>query len=578
MIFIKAPFTFFNKNFFLKKRQTQQDVIVSNVNKINQKQPFKAKNNFRVNISKSPKVSKITKHKTFRLLFNNLRRSKKPHLTFSKNTYNTLSKTPLCTPNKYILNLLNTQSTNFKLQNFNIYRSSKQNSKKKTIMNTYYKFFQNNKIFNSGRSDTDINFLQNIKTFKTDKPKNKLKHYLTVKTLLLWTNLFMFRNTKLPFKSSLRNYYSTLPNIFISNSLSDKVRNSSVFFTKNTSSNNHNYFALKTKVFKSIHFFKKLQNNYPSRYCYQNENFPRHGIKFFFKTKTIYNFIKSYGSGYAPAFLKKHNNPYNKLRREGTVYLLNVSKINYIYPLLKKISAVKTRNTPNSFSKKQQLLKLKNSTRTFNKLGVNLEHKVQGNSKTIISNTTLTNLSYSNKSIVLRQELPNNTGSRSVGTQTNVSILVSLKKILNFKFLLIDRFFKKSYANNTILRGSKQKLIPIIKNKYNQNHFLSNNQNLTLSYYKYLNPKRFSLERHLNTYNQLTSTLIRSSVFKNAQNTHTQLFNQTTVNLQVNKLYSNKTILTTILYNPFLINLFEINNKISVQSLPYYKEVSLLNI
>jgi len=341
----------------------------------------------------------------------------------------------------------------------------------------------------------------------------------------------MFRNTKLPFKSSLQNYYSTLPNIFISNSLSDKVRNSSVFFTKNTSSNNkYSHFLLKTKVFKSIHFFKTLQTNYPSLSYYQNKNYSKHGIKFLFKTKTIYNFIKSYGLDYSPVFLKKHNNFYNKLKGKNTAYLLNVSKINYISPLLKKISAVKTRNTPNSFNKKQQVLKLKNLTRTFNKLNVNLEPKLQGNLKTIISNTRLINMSYSNKHIILNQKLPNNTRKKLVDTQTNLSILVSLKKILTLKFLLVDRFFKKSYANNNTLKGSKQKLIPIIKSKHNQNHFLSNDQNLTLCYYKYLTPKRFSLEKHLNAYNQPTSTLTRSNVFKNAQKNHTQLFNQITIN------------------------------------------------
>ena len=109
-------------------------------------------------------------------------------------------------------------------------------------------------------------------------------------------------------------------------------------------------------------------------------------------------------------------------------------------------------------------------------------------------------------------------------------ILVSIKKILTLKFLLVGRFLKKSYTNNKSLKGSKQKLIPIIKNKHNQNHFLSNNQSLTLCYYKYLTPKRFSLEKHLNTYNQPTSTLTKSNIFKNAREIHTQLFKQITIN------------------------------------------------
>jgi hypothetical protein len=354
----------------------------------------------------------------------------------------------------------------------------------------------------------------------------------------------MFRNTKSPFKSSLQNYYSTSPNIFISNSLSDKIRINSVFFTKNTHMTNQNNLLLRTKVLKSIHFLKTIKTNYSYKSYYNNKNYYPYNVKSFFKTKNIYNFIKSYKLIHAPAFIKIGDYYRNRLKLKNLLYTLNITKINYLPSLLKKTSAMKTYNMSSNLNNK--LKKIQTTTHTPNRLSTNLRPQLQGSTKTTILGTRFIDLVYLNKSIVTNQKPPKNVQSKLVKSQPNLNTLVSLKKISNLKFLLVDKFFKKSYINTNVQIVSKQKLIPKIKTKYKQNHFLNNNQNLTLQYYKHLNPKSSFIEKYVNTYSHLTPVLSKSNFFGN---THTQLFNHVTIKSQkTNTLYSNKNVLITVLY------------------------------
>jgi hypothetical protein len=181
MIFVKTPPTLSKKQTFFKKILGIFKKKTFNVNKINQPLPFKKKNYFKVNISKFSKASNNYKYNLFRSLVCNLRRFKKPYLTFSKNIYNTLGKEYSHIPNKYVISLLNVTLVNTKPQNFNIYNSIKSNNYylQKVIITTCKKLIQNNKFTNPNNFDTSVKFFQSVKT-----PKNKPKHYLTIKNLL----------------------------------------------------------------------------------------------------------------------------------------------------------------------------------------------------------------------------------------------------------------------------------------------------------------------------------------------------------------------------------------------------------
>jgi hypothetical protein len=311
-------------------------------------------------------------------------------------------------------------------------------------------------------------------------------------------------------------------------------------------------FLMKTKILKAIYFLKILPNQkaipFPS-----NSNKPFfHGTNFFFKTKNIYNFIK----------ISKLNRSsiFSKIKLKNTLQLLNLSKVTYIQPFSKKASPLKKNNNLN-----KKIVKIKATPNTYNlkKLDFTTRAQIPIKTKTMVLNTKLTNLIYDSKNVVLNQKQP---------STINTNTLFSVRKILNVKFLIINRFLKKSYSGtNRFLNTSSQKLLSRLKSKHSQNHFLNNNQDLTLCYYKYVSPKKHFFKRNnINTYNHLIPLSLENKTYKNLLKFPTHPLSIVNTGSQINKLYLNRTALLTVLYNPFLMRLLKNKNEVNSLLPPYY--------